>query len=250
MFIFLYVSVFYRKQSPSRNMCSPCYIKDICFSRHATKTKQSVDLSYVLIKIAKLFKCIDWKCHISTRFQQIKNIQIIFEAKDSGPSTGVVLAEGCGSLGMSWSSNWNKDLTQGSGIFLAKGTMKPTYFQLYFRESHTVVFNTLMQVTMGVRRNFPGEEAKSTFCMSLSGCWRCNANGRTQRFTLSTPRTKCPMLRQHLHTVFPSKKILHWADVCFSDHEYFKTKLKRCAWTVFWIQTPAASNSIMRFSLL
>ena len=37
--------------------------------------------------------------------------------------------------------------------------------------------------------------AKSTFCLSFSGCLRCNANERMQK-------RKCPMLRQQLHTVF------------------------------------------------
>jgi len=31
---------------------------------------------------------------------------------------------------------------QGSGIFLAKEAMKPTYFSLYFRESLIIFFNT------------------------------------------------------------------------------------------------------------
>jgi len=31
---------------------------------------------------------------------------------------------------------------QGSGTFLAKGAMKPTYFELYFCESHIIFFNT------------------------------------------------------------------------------------------------------------
>ena len=54
---------------------------------------------------------------------------------------------------------------------------------------------------------------------SFSGCWQCNANWRIQK-------RKCPMLRQHLHTVFsPCKKTLHWANVCFSEHGYFKTEL-------------------------
>jgi len=41
---------------------------------------------------------------------------------------------------------------------------------------------------------FPGG-VKSTFCLYFSVCWRCNANGRTQK-------EKCSMLRQQLHTVF------------------------------------------------
>jgi len=31
---------------------------------------------------------------------------------------------------------------QGSGTFLAKEVMKPTYFLLYFCESHIIFFNT------------------------------------------------------------------------------------------------------------
>ena len=33
-------------------------------------------------------------------------------------------------------------IAQGSGTFLDKGAMKPTYLQLYFRESHIVFFKT------------------------------------------------------------------------------------------------------------
>jgi len=33
-------------------------------------------------------------------------------------------------------------LAQGWGTFLAKGDMKPTYFLLYFCESHIIFFNT------------------------------------------------------------------------------------------------------------
>jgi len=37
-----------------------------------------------------------------------------------------------------------------------------------------------MKVAMGVRRNLSRGRATSTFCLSFSGCWRCNANGRLQ----------------------------------------------------------------------
>jgi len=36
---------------------------------------------------------------------------------------------------------------------------------------------------MGVCRNFSKRE-KSTFCLSFSGFWRCNASGRTQNALL------------------------------------------------------------------
>ena len=47
---------------------------------------------------------------------------------------------------------------------------------------------------MGVSRNFSRRGAKPTFCLSFSGCWRCNAN-------LHIQKRKCPMLWQQLHTV-------------------------------------------------
>ena len=40
---------------------------------------------------------------------------------------------------------------------------------------------------MGVRRNFPRGETL-TFCLSFSGCWRWNANGRSQNASLSTSK--------------------------------------------------------------
>jgi len=45
-----------------------------------------------------------------------------------------------------------------------------------------------------LQKFFQGGE-KSTFCSFFSGCWRCKANWRMQKW-------KCPMLRQQLHTVF------------------------------------------------
>jgi len=62
------------------------------------------------------------------------------------------------------------------------------------------VFSNLIGVSkmsvmdMGVRRNFSRGGAKSTFCLSFCGFWRCNANWRIQK-------RYCPMLRQQLHTV-------------------------------------------------
>jgi len=49
--------------------------------------------------------------------------------------------------------------------------------------------------THGGPQKFLQGGTKSTFCLSFSVCWRCNANGRTQT-------RKCPILRQQLHTVF------------------------------------------------
>ena len=47
---------------------------------------------------------------------------------------------------------------------------------------------------MGVRRYFLGGP-KSTFCLSFSVCWRCNANGRTQKM--------CNVTATITTTVFP-----------------------------------------------
>jgi len=51
---------------------------------------------------------------------------------------------------------------------------------------------SLLQVRVkwchGRPQKFFQKGAKSTFCLSFSGCWRCNANGRT-------PKRKCSMLR-------------------------------------------------------
>jgi len=40
----------------------------------------------------------------------------------------------------------------------------------------------LISITMGARRNFSKGE-KPTLCLSFSVCWRCNANGRTQKMS-------------------------------------------------------------------
>jgi len=41
-----------------------------------------------------------------------------------------------------------------------------------------------VKVTTGFRRNFSRGSATSTFCLSVSGCWRCNSNGRSQNTLL------------------------------------------------------------------
>jgi len=70
----------------------------------------------------------------------------------------------------------------------------------------------------GVRAEIFPEGAKSTFCLSFSGCWRCNANGRIQKINVQCCDNSCIQC-------FPCKKILHWANVCFSECGYFKTEL-------------------------
>ena len=62
---------------------------------------------------------------------------------------------------------------------------------------------------MDVRRNFSrgGKVDISLILLRLLMMQRKWAY--TKCFILSTPQRKCPMLRQQLHAVFPSKKILH-----------------------------------------
>jgi len=67
----------------------------------------------------------------------------------------------------------------------------------------------------GRPQNFFQGGAKSTFCLSFSGWWRCNANGGIEK-------RKCSMLRQQLPTC---KKTLQWAFLCLSEHGFFKTEL-------------------------
>jgi len=45
--------------------------------------------------------------------------------------------------------------------------------------------------------NFP----ESTFCLSFSGCWRCNANGRTQKQKISS------FTATVAYSVFPVRKL-------------------------------------------
>jgi len=68
----------------------------------------------------------------------------------------------------------------------------------------------LYTVVMGVRRNFSRGGAKSTFWLSFSGCWRCNANGRTRNaspFLHHKENVQC--YGNSCIQCFPSKKILH-----------------------------------------
>ena len=76
-------------------------------------------------------------------------------------------------------------------------------------------YSNLSQLSdiMGVRTNFSRWKANPTFYLSFSVCWRCNANGRTQK-------RKCPLLRQ----CFPSKKTLQWGNVSVIM-EFFETEL-------------------------
>jgi len=91
----------------------------------------------------------------------------------------------------------------------------------------------------GVRRNISSGGAKSTFCLSFSGCWRCNANWRVQKRKFPI----CPMKISHMSNenfpyvqcnsciqCFPCKKTLQWTNVCFSEHGFFKTELAE-----FWV---------------
>jgi len=71
---------------------------------------------------------------------------------------------------------------------------------------------------------FPGG-AESTICLSFSACWQCCANGLIQNalpFLDHKGNDQC--YSNSCKQCFPSKKILHWAIVCFSEHEYFMTQ--------------------------
>jgi len=66
-------------------------------------------------------------------------------------------------------------------------------------------------VHMGVRRNFSKGGATSTFCFSFSGCWRCNANARSQ--------TLCPFYttkkRPHVAAAVTKKHPVVWDSEVF-----------------------------------
>jgi len=49
--------------------------------------------------------------------------------------------------------------------------------------AHTWKLAERVKVAMGFRRKF-SRGATSTFCLSFSGCWRCNENGRSQNSLL------------------------------------------------------------------
>jgi len=78
----------------------------------------------------------------------------------------------------------------------------------------------ISDMSMGVRRNFPlGGKVEILLRPILSPCWPCNENWRT--------RSVSPFLHHKENAWsysnsckqgFPSKKILHWANSCFSVH--------------------------------
>jgi len=78
---------------------------------------------------------------------------------------------------------------------------------------------------MGVGINV-SKGSESTFCLSFSGCWLCNAGGRTHNalpFLHHKENARC--YSNSCKQYFPSTKFLHWANVCFGEHEFFKTEL-------------------------
>ena len=81
-------------------------------------------------------------------------------------------------------------------------------------------------VEHGRPQKFFQGEAKSTFCLPSSGCWRCDANGHTQNASLFRHhKANAHCYGNSCMQCFPSKKILHSANVCFSEHGYFRTEL-------------------------
>jgi len=112
--------------------------------------------------------------------------------------------------------------------FLSSHTkcVRIAWLQLLF-VFYTFIFSIVLVCprTLGVLRNLSGGGAKSTFCLSLSGCWRCNANRRTQNaspFLHHKKNAQC-YGNSCIARVFPSEKTLHLANVSFSEHGYFKT---------------------------
>jgi len=67
------------------------------------------------------------------------------------------------------------------------------------RLAHTSKLAERVKVAMSVRRNFSTGSATSTFCLSFSSCWRCNANGSSQN----------ALLFQHHKENAPWKHALH-----------------------------------------
>jgi len=69
-------------------------------------------------------------------------------------------------------------------------------------------FHQLLQVfNMGVCRNFSRGEQIRHFYLSFSGCWRCNANGRTQNASPFYTTKKMPNVTAAVaYGVFPQRK--------------------------------------------
>jgi len=121
--------------------------------------------------------------------------------------------------------------------------------------------------------------ATSTFCLSFSDCWQCNANGRTQKendhYYVNSCLQCLPVRKLYTepwasegffpggatrgffltfsrgpkwwNLIFPTRNLannlfcckfqnpggvkttlptpMHWTNICFSDHGYFKTEL-------------------------
>jgi len=65
--------------------------------------------------------------------------------------------------------------------------------------AHISKIAEMVKVATGVRRNFSRGGATSTFCLSVSGCWRCNSNGRSQN----------TLLFLHHEANAPWKHVLH-----------------------------------------
>jgi len=53
------------------------------------------------------------------------------------------------------------------------------------------------------------------YCLFYSDCWWCNANGRSHKENVQCYGDSCKQC-------FPRKNTLPWANVCFSEHGYFK----------------------------
>jgi len=110
-------------------------------------------------------------------------------------------------------SSRDRDIVESMALLLSKGLSKicaPGY--LWNRLSKRAR-------TMRVRIIF-SRGTKSTFCLSFSDCWRCNANGRTQKENVQCYGNSCKQC-------LPCEKTLHWANVCFGEHGYFKDWVSR-----------------------
>jgi len=77
---------------------------------------------------------------------------------------------------------------------------------------------TLLAIS-GIRASaeiFPGGGAKSTFCLSFSGCWRCNAHGRSQTLYPFNTTKKMPRV-----TATVPKNTLRWQQCFFFTQTSF-----------------------------
>jgi len=104
------------------------------------------------------------------------------------------------------------------------------------RFAHTWKLAERVKVAMGGRINF-SKGATSTFCLSYLGCWRCNANGRSQNLscfytTKKIPRESMCSIRIYFEIFFEwSCRLYQFATNYISTTTFAVLSLVCAAWT-------------------